>query len=142
MRMKLASLLSLVLLCLTGCQSHLVFLEEDHVGLKAQFQPNNPSPAQITLGYRRGILAVVPQQSANPTNLINPVSVTRTTNSITVCENPNELMSLYTVFRANIGFGDPTEVHHFMATGMAANALLANHEDLRNLSAIINNPTK
>jgi len=142
MRKMLIPLVPLAWSCLTGCQSHLVFLEEDHVGLKAQFQPNNPSPAQITLGYRRGIVAVVPQQSASSQNLTNPVSVTWTTNSVTVCQNPNELMSLYTVFQANIGFGDPTEVHHFMATGMAANALLANHADLRNLSATINKPTK
>jgi hypothetical protein len=142
MKMRIAMFVPLAWLCLTGCESHLVFFEEDHVGLKAQFQPNNPSPAQITLGYRRGIVAVVPQQSASSQNLTNPVSMTWTTNSVTICQNPNELMSLYTVFRANIGFGDPTEVHHFMATGMAANALLANHEDLRNLSSTINNPTK
>lgn len=129
---------ALVLLGALGCSSHLVFVEEDHVGLKAQFQPNNPSPGEISLGYRRGVVAVVPQQAKNAVTLADPVSVTWTTNTVTVSENPNELMSLYTVFKANVGFGDPTEVHHFMATGMAANALLANSADLRNVTTNLN----
>ena len=127
-------LVPLFLLGLTGCQSHLVFIEEDHMGLKAQFQPSNPSPAQFSLGYRRGIVAVIPQQSKNPVTLADPLPVSWTTNSVTIFQNPNELMSLYTVFKANVGFGDQTEVHHFMATGMAANSLLANHGDLRNVT--------
>lgn len=142
MRKSLLMLVPLVLLGLTGCQSHLVFVEEDHMGLKAQFQPNNPSPAQISLGYRRGIVAVIPQQSKTPVNLADPVSVTWTTNSVTICQNPNELMSLYTVFKANVGFGDQTEVHHFMATGMAANSLLANHGDLRNVTTNLSSFSK
>src|SRR5580698_2979316 len=105
----------LFLLGITGCSSHLVFIEEDHIGLKAQFQPNNPSPGEISLGYRRGVIAVVPQQAASPVTLANPVSVSWNTNSITICQNPNELMSLYTTFKANVGFGDPTEIHHFLA---------------------------
>jgi hypothetical protein len=130
-------------LCITGCESHLVFIEEDHLGLKAQFQPNNPSPGEISLGYRRGIIAVVPQQSAKPVTLMNPISVTWTTNnSLTVCQNPNELMSLYTVFKANVGFGSPTEIHHFLATGMAANALLANSDSLRNVTTNLNGFTQ
>lgn len=142
MRKCLIILASLVLLGLTGCKSHLVFVEEDHFGLKAQFQPNNPSPAEFSLGYRRGIVAVIPQQSATPVNLANPVSVTWTTNSVTICENPNELMSLYTIFKANVGFGSPTEIHHFMATGMAANSLLANYDSLRNVTTNLNGFSK
>ncbi len=142
MRKKLIILASLALLGLTGCESHLVFIEEDHIGLKAQFQPNNPSPAELSLGYRRGIVAVIPQQSKTAQNLINPVSVTWTTNSVTVCENPNELMSMYTVFKANVGFGSPTEIHHFMATGMAANSLLANEDALRNVTTNLNGFSK
>jgi len=142
MRKPLLAMAPLLLLGLVGCESHLVFIEEDHIGLKAQFQPNNPSPAELSLGFRRGIVAVVPQQSANAVTLTNPVSVTWTTNSITISQNPNELMSLYTVFKANVGFGDPTEVHHFMATGMAANALLANNTNLQNVTANLNGFSK
>ena len=138
MSSRLSILLSIVLMGLTGCTSHLVFLEEDHFGLKAQFQPNNPSPAEFSLGYRRGIVSVIPQQSAKPVDLANPVFVTWTSNAVTISENPNELMSLYTVFKANVGFGSPTEIHHFMATGMAANSLLANFGDLRNVTTNLN----
>lgn len=139
---KLTVIAPLVLLYLTGCESHLVFIEEDHMGLKAQFQPNNPSPVELSLGYRRGIVAVVPQQSQQPMNLTNPVSVTWTTNLVTISENPNELMSLYTVFKANVGFNSPTEIHHFMVTGMAANSLLANSASLRNVTTNLNGFSK
>jgi hypothetical protein len=128
----------IALLGATGCESHLVFIEEDHIGLKAQFQPNNPSPVELSLGYRRGIVAVVPQQSKSGQTLTNPVSVTWTTNSVTISENPNELMSMYTVFKANVGFNNPTEIHHFLATGMAANSLLANEDALRNVTTNLN----
>jgi hypothetical protein len=138
MRKKLIIIALPVLLGLMGCTSHLVFIEEDHVGLKAQFQPNNPSPAEISLGYRRGIVAVVPQQSKTSVNLKDPVFVTWTNNSVTISENPDELMSLYTVFKANVGFASPTEIHHFMATGMAANSLLANSDALRNVTTNLN----
>jgi hypothetical protein len=142
MRKILIILAPLALLGLAGCQSHLLFIEEDHFGLKAQFQPNNPSPAEMSLGYRRGIVAVIPQQSQKAVTLANPVSVTWTSNSVTVTENPNELMSLYTVFKANVGFNNPTEIHHFLATGMAANSLLANEEALRNVTTNLNGFTK
>lgn len=127
----------LVVFGMSGCTSHLVFLEEDHFGLKAQFEPNNPAPAELSLGYRRGVVAVIPQQAAQPVKLTNSVTVaTETTASNTVVKvynDPNELMSLYTVFRANVGFGDPVEVHHFLATGTAATSLLANEGELRNV---------
>jgi hypothetical protein len=134
----------LILMCLavlgfTGCTSHLVFLEEGHVGLKAQFAANNPSPAQLSLGYRRGIVAVIPQQSKEPQAVKDSVSVTSKPGedgkkTVTIYNDPNELMSLYTVFGANVGIGDPVEVHHFLATGIAAASLLANSEELRKVT--------
>ncbi len=122
---------------MTGCSTtHLIFTEEDHIGLKAQFEPNNPSPAELTLGYRRGIVTVIPQQSPSPSHLTDPITVkTDRTNTngvvVTVIEDPDELMSVYTRFKANIGFLDPVEIHHFLATGTAAASLLANEDDLR-----------
>ena len=137
------TLVSLSLMLATGCTSHLVFFEEDHLGLKASFEANNPTPAQLSLGYRRGVAAVVPQQSQSAKPSAN-VSVTATnssdgTKTVTVITNPNELMSLYTVFNANIGFGDPLQVKHFLATGSAASALLSDNDELRNVAAAIKN---
>ncbi len=145
----------LALLGFVGCTSHLIFVEEDHLGLKAQFAANNPAPAEVNLGYRRGIVAVIPQQCKNPVALTNPISITSEKDSVTpanpvsgtsgkddnvkqktvtVCTDPNELMSLYTVFRANVGFNDPIEVHHFLATGAAAEYLLSSQDDLRKMT--------
>jgi hypothetical protein len=67
--------------------------------------------------------------------------------TLTVKPDPNELMSLYTVFRANVGFNDPVCVHHFLATGVAASNLLANESDLRKLTRSLdvgedNNPCR
>lgn len=141
MKTRIFAVMSLTMLCLSGCTSHLIFVEEDHFGLKAQFEPNNPSPAELSLGYRRGVVAVIPQQSDQPVRLTNSVTVTteKGTNTVVkIFNDPNELMSLYTVFRANVGFGDPVEVHHFLATGAAATSLLANESELRNVTTNLN----
>jgi len=126
----------LALLAICGCSTnHILFSEEDHVGLKAAFAQNNPSPVELSIAYRRGVVAVVPQQSssAKPTNFVS-VKVDTTTNVVTVVHDPNELMSLYTRFEANVGLGNPIRVNHFLATGNAANAIVANEEALRSVA--------
>lgn len=136
------AVISLGLLGLTGCTSHLIFVEEDHIGLKAKFEANNPTPAQLSLGYRRGVVSVIPQQS-NGSKPSPSVSVAATnTNAgkvVTVTTDPNELMSLYTVFKANVGFGDPVQISHFLATGTAATSLLANDDALRTVADTLKN---
>ncbi len=121
-----------------GCSSHLIFLENSHMGLTASFEPNSPTPAEVDLGWRRAMFAMVPQKSKDGGSAAGAtpgsVSVTKSADGktkIEVVPDPNELMSLYTVFKGNIGFNDPIEIHHFMATGVAAANLLANHDALR-----------
>ncbi|HUI08101.1 MAG TPA: hypothetical protein VL486_13965 [Verrucomicrobiae bacterium] len=125
-------------LTICGCSSHLVFVEDETIGLKAKFEANNPAPAQFTLGYRRGVVAVIPQQDVGNRQGTNAVSVTTTNTGsntvVTVIADPTELMSLYTVFRANVGFTDPVEIRHFLATGSAASSLVANDGDLRKIT--------
>ncbi len=127
----------LSVLVLGGCTSHLVFYEEDSLGLKAKFESSNPAPAQLSLGYRRGIVAVIPQKSdgKKPSAAL---AVTTTEGqgkkTITITDDPNELMSLYTLFKANVGFMDPVETKHFLATGTAAASLLANDDNLRDVT--------
>ena len=45
-----------------------------------------------------------------------------------------ELTSLYTTYKANIGFLDPFEVQHFLATGVAATNIVADPDVLKYLS--------
>lgn len=121
-----------------GCQSHMIFVEEEQAGLKVAYAPNNPSPAQVTLALRRGLVAVVPQQSLSEIKTTNAVNVTTQkingTNYVTVIEDPNELMSLYTRFQANLGLAGAIRFNHFLATGNAAIELLANAESLRQIT--------
>jgi hypothetical protein len=118
-----------------------MFIEEANIGLKARFEANNPTPAQLSLGYRRGVIAVIPQQSSG--NKPSPsLAVSTTTNGvpgkvIVIKNDPNELMSLYTVFKANIGFNDPVAIKHFLATGTAASSLLADHSELRKVADML-----
>lgn len=138
-------------LAVTGCKSNLLFVEEDHIGLKATFEANNPSPVQLTVGYRRGIVTVIPQKSngqadANLVSIESKSTATAATDSgtnsatgtkattITIQSNPNELMSLYSTFSADIGFNNPIHIDHFLATGAAAASLLAKHDELRDLT--------
>jgi hypothetical protein len=69
----------------------------------------------------RGSVTVTPATKGAPTK-------------VEIKPDPNELMSLYAVFHANVGFNDPICVHHFLATGVAAANLLANHDDLRKVT--------
>lgn len=128
--------LAMALLGAGGCSSHLMFVEQSHVGLKATFEPNQPTPAEVDLGYRRAMFAVIPQKAERASSQSGSVTVDRSKSpmEITVVPDPNELMSLYTVFRANVGFNDPVCLHHFLATGVAASNLLANASDLRDVA--------
>ena len=138
-----AVVFSFAAIAFTGCTSHLVFFEEDHLGLKAAFEANNPTPAQVSVGYRRGVVAVIPQQMDNPQNVsmmtVAPTNAADGTKTATVTADAHELMSMYTTFSANIGFGDPLRVNHFLATGMAAASLLADDAELRNVAAALKN---
>ena len=130
-------LLSAFALVLGGCSSHLLFVEESHIGLKAKIAASQTSPYNLDLGYRRGMVALIPLQSAegergtNPDEGENPTGSER--KEIVIVHDPNDLMSLYCVFKANIGFNDPVEIYHFLATGRAAITLLAKEEELRKI---------
>ncbi len=152
-------ILAVPCLLAAGCStSHLLFVENSHMGLKASFEPNNPTPAEIDIGWRRAVVAMVPKKSAqadknaqadqqpkgDKTRTAEPSgSVTVTTSDdtttggkktlIEIVPDPNELMSMYAVYKGNIGFGDPIDIYHFMATGVAASNLLANQGELRDL---------
>jgi len=138
MRKSAVALALATAVVLPACTRHLVFVEEDHVGLRAKFEGESPTPAEVHLGYRRGLLAFIPQQASQLAGGEVPGSVTvETTGSqktITIRKDPRDLMSLYTVFKANVGFLDPVEFHHFVATGAAAENLLANHDELRHVT--------
>ena len=126
------------LLAACGCSSHMLFFEEEQAGLKVAYAPNNPSPAQVTIALRRALVAVVPQQSLSEVPTTNAINVTTHntdgTNYVTVIEDPNELMSLYTRFQANVGLGAPIRFNHFLATGSAAIELLSSEESLRQIA--------
>ena len=138
-----------VLLC-GGCTSHLFFVEESHLAFKAQFRAQSAAPFNLDLGYRRGMIALIPLQSdenqdkgkASGTSEASEAVESSTptpanaagepkTKVLRIQHDPDELMSLYSTFKANIGFNDPVEVCHFMATGVAATALLSDKETLK-----------
>jgi hypothetical protein len=52
-------------LVISGCSSHVLFVEHSHLGLKASFEPNQPTPAEVDLGWRRALFAMVPQSRAH-----------------------------------------------------------------------------
>ncbi len=55
------TLLAVFVCC--GCTHHLAFVEESHLALKAQFKVQSAAPYEIDLGYRRGMMALIPLQS-------------------------------------------------------------------------------
>ena len=149
--------MSFLMTFFVGCTSHMHFAEESHFGLKASFASSSISPYELDLGYRRGMIAAIPLQSEGDGsnsevsedqaggNGENEASVTDSEENspsasnesnqkeIIITRDKNELMSLYSIFKANIGFDDPVEIYHFLATGRAAVDLLSNHDELRKI---------
>lgn len=159
MKRPLPLVLAVACATLTGCRSHMLFVEEEHGGLKVAFQPDNPSPAEVSLALRRSVVAVVPQKSTSyiPTDTSKDLEIVQPGQSgnapspqtgtngtagsgtkVIVYQDPNELMSLYTRFRANVGLTDPIEFKHFLATGNAALELLADEDSLRGIAEAFN----
>jgi hypothetical protein len=141
MKMKLLTSCACAALITSGCTSHLVFMEESHMGLKVRVGGSAPSPYEIGLGYRRGMVAAVPKQKAGKNdekagkesrtdsssdNASKSIDVE--TETIELIYDPKELMSMYTEFCANVGFDNPIEFHHLIVTGDAAIWLLADGE--------------
>jgi hypothetical protein len=63
MRTLMAGVLTATVVVGAGCASHVLFTEHSHLGLKASFEPNQPTPAEVDLGWRRALFAMVPQKS-------------------------------------------------------------------------------
>lgn len=152
-RLPLVLSASAMSLSLVACTSHLVFMEESQAGLKIRAGGAAPSPYEISLGYRRGMVAAVPKQlpsgrkngggaadngghgssraavsadgSGDGSQSAGAVNGGSSEKTVVLDYDPNELMSLYTEFCANVGFNDPVEFYHLLVTGDAAVRLLA-----------------
>lgn len=125
----------------SGCTSHLVFMEESHTGLKIRVGASTPSPYEISLGYRRGMVAAVPKQTpshrAEGEGAQPSIDTTHTDetnqNKVVLAEDSRELMSMYSEFCANVGFDSPIAFHNMLVTGDAAIWLLSGeNNELRN----------
>ena len=138
--MKLFIMLGCVgaILCSASCTSHLVFMEESHTGLKISAGGSAPSPYEISLGYRRGMVAAVPKQNRSEVNqsgaspsgaLVESINPGGNGKTVELPYDRYELMSLYTEFCANVGFNDPIEFHNLLVTGDAAAWLLADPDN-------------
>ncbi len=123
------TLLFAMALLLTGCKSHLLFTEGSHMGLKLNFRATQTSPAEIDLGYRRGMLAIIPRQDSGDSETTQPL-VDESDGQVVIQQDGQEVMSLYSRFKANVGFNDPVEVRHFLATGNAAILLMSRKDQL------------
>lgn len=118
---------------LVGCQNHLLFVEGSHLGLKMKVQASQATPGEVDLGYRRGMAVVIPSNKAGEAGA--KPTVKETGSEVVVQQNSGEVMSLYSRFQANVGWNDPVEVKHFLATGNAAVFLLARPNELGEMTA-------
>jgi len=146
----------------TGCTSHLVYAERAHFGLHVNVKPDaTDSPYEFDLGYRRAVVAFIPheqpdaaEQAAAEAREATPAGEAKESKEPAAEGAPGdlavvdgarepkdsprskkELMSLYTSFSGNIGFNDPIEYRHVLATGRAAKCLARNAEALAALRA-------
>ncbi len=168
-RLAMRLVIGVSMFAISGCTTHLLFVESSHLGFKAKFKAESPTPAEIDLGWNRRVTAMIPKQlpsekrgapaagssegqggnskgaerplrdegSRPGSGRAAPAGAPPAT--ILIEPDPKELMSLYSTYDANVGFADPIRVRHFLATGMAANNLMADSAQLealtRNLAA-------
>jgi hypothetical protein len=124
------------LIALCGCQTHAVFSEASHTGLLVEFDGTGSVPINVDVGYERGVFIMLPQRDkATDPCLAGAITqcVDDEATTVTVHPHPGELVSLYTTHEANIGFGDPIEVRHFLATGIAAAYIVADPATLESV---------
>lgn len=133
-------LLGCVALAFPACAEHTFFAEESHFGLKAKFNAANTTPVDVDLGFRRGVVATVPMQDADDDAA--KLKVTKAAENgqpavdLTLNHDSEELTSLFTKFDANIGFDDPIEVRHFLATGLPAIYIVSSEANMRKVNQI------
>ena len=127
-------------LCLAACETHLMFVEGAHTGLRIKLSTDGSVPVDFNVGYKRGVTAFIPQtgkelKGEKGESLKGGLNSTESgeKKSITVTPGPGELTSLYNRFEANIGYRDPTYVRQILATGIAADNLAADPSALDNL---------
>lgn len=130
-------LLVLVALAAVGCKNHLLFVEGSHMGLMAKVKTSEVSPLEVDLGYRRGMVVVIPRQDVAGSSSEPKAQVTtdESTKTVVVQQDVGEVMSVFSRFRANVGLFDDVSVRHFLATGNAASLLIASKTDLSKLTS-------
>jgi hypothetical protein len=122
-------------LLMMACKTHLQFVEGSHMGLRMKVNATEMTPAEIDLGYRRGMAVIIPRQAVTEGALAGPIIEKPDDNTVIIRQDPHEVMSLYSRFKANVGFMDPVEVRHFLATGNAATLLLGRKNQLDQMTA-------
>lgn len=139
--MRWSLFLSVVLLA-TSCATHLQFVEGSHMGLKMKVNTSDMTPAEIDLGYRRGMAALIPRQQTTEGSLQGKPIMEKKNDTVVIRQDPHEVMSLYSRFKANVGFNDKVEVRHFLATGNAATLLMGRKNQLDRFTADWNESEK
>lgn len=128
-------IIALMVALTCGCSTHLQFVEGSHMGLKMKINATEMTPAEIDLGYRRGVAVLIPRQQVTEGSLDGKPIMERNGDDVIIRQDPQEVMSLYSRFKANVGFMDAVEVRHFLATGNAATLLMGRQNQLDRLTA-------
>lgn len=137
MTVRVSRICSVVLLLCAACSPRVTVVTGTTIGLKAT--PGNPDggrPPQVTLGYKRAEVALVPTAEAQARRR-NGTDVPRapTTGQAPVVENSDAYSTLASVFFETTWF-DRTEIASFISTGFAARALVAPDDQAADAAAL------
>lgn len=108
MRNLKLTIAALALICLVGCQSHMVYVHETVVGIN--MAPVNPGSgtAKVSIGYERDTYAMVPRK-----------------------ENKQDAMALTAVSRVRANGLNKVQFGHVVATGEAGKIIANDPEALK-----------
>lgn len=133
--MKLPKLLTLgaglSLLCVGCAPNAIIFHETSKVGFNTQYQPDSSQPVNVTFGYKRRIVAVVPSRDAEKrdTYAIVTFEDKATKQKMEVFRPKGEALSMVSRFDVVAKPNEGVAITNYFATGFAARVLTGENTD-------------
>lgn len=115
-----------------GCAPNaIMFHETSKVGFNTQYQPDSSQPVNVTLGYKRRIVAVVPSRDAEKRDTYEIVTFEDkvTKQKMEVFRPKGEALSMVSRFDVVAKPNEGVAITNYFATGFAARVLTGENTD-------------
>lgn len=134
----------LTLLCAGCAPNAILFHETAKVGFNTQYQPDSSQPVNVTLGFKRRIVAVVPSRDAEEKDTYEVVTLEDkvTKQKVHVFRPKGEALSMVSRFDVVAKPNEGVAITNYFATGFAAKVLTegSDEETAKGVKALLAAP--